>query len=67
MGQQTRSAALRNTVQRRFNSSQTKPDWIVDNAFNRERENVKHHAASTSSRFSSNDSRSILLLRFLFW
>jgi cytochrome c oxidase subunit 6a len=41
--QQARSAA-----QRRFNSSEAKPSWIVDNEFNRERAAVKHHAASTS-------------------
>ncbi|EED13843.1 cytochrome c oxidase subunit VIa, putative [Talaromyces stipitatus ATCC 10500] len=49
MVKQTRSTPARNVVQRRFNSTQVnKPDWIVDNAFNREREAVKHHAASTS-------------------
>ncbi|KAJ5110930.1 hypothetical protein N7532_001465 [Penicillium argentinense] len=44
----TRSAPVRQTVQRRFNSAEAKPEWIVDNEFNRERANVKHHAASTS-------------------
>ncbi|KAI9374657.1 FAD binding domain-containing protein [Aspergillus egyptiacus] len=43
-----RSAPVRNAVQRRFNSAQSKYPWIVDNEFNRERANVKHHAASTS-------------------
>lgn len=49
LAKQARPTPARNVVQRRFNSTQNKPDWIVDNAFNRERENVKHHAASTSS------------------
>lgn len=49
--QQTRSAPVR-AVQRRFNSTEgTKFPWAVDNAFNREREAVKHHAASTSGMF----------------
>lgn len=51
LARQSRSTPVRTAVQRRFNSTQTKPDWLVDNAFNRERENVKHHAASTSSMF----------------
>ncbi|KAJ5624612.1 hypothetical protein N7510_000921 [Penicillium lagena] len=45
--QQLRSAPVRSTVQRRFNSSNV-PSWAADNAFNREREAVKHHAAQTS-------------------
>lgn len=49
LAKQARPTPARNVVQRRFNSTQNKPDWLVDNAFNRERENVKHHAASTSS------------------
>jgi translation elongation factor EF-1alpha len=51
MAKQVRSTPARNVVQRRFNSTENKPDWLVDNKFNRERENVKHHAASTSSMF----------------
>lgn len=47
----TRSAPVRQTVQRRFNSAEAKPEWIVDNEFNRERAAVKHHAASTSGPF----------------
>ncbi|KAJ5922583.1 hypothetical protein N7516_010286 [Penicillium verrucosum] len=46
--QQMRSAPVRSTIQRRFNSAEAKPSWIVDNEFNRERAAVKHHAASTS-------------------
>ncbi|CAL5866534.1 uncharacterized protein PFLUO_LOCUS743 [Penicillium psychrofluorescens] len=47
--QQLRSAPVRSTVQRRFNSSNAEvPSWAADNAFNQERESVKHHAASTS-------------------
>ena len=46
--QQARQAPVRQTVQRRFASSETQPSWIVDNEFNRERSAVKHHAASTS-------------------
>lgn len=49
LAKQARPTPARNVVQRRFNSTENKPDWIVDNKFNRERENVKHHAASTSS------------------
>ncbi|KAF9888440.1 Cytochrome c oxidase subunit 6A, mitochondrial [Aspergillus nanangensis] len=48
--QQLRAAPVRSTIQRRLNSTDAKlPSWVVDNAFNRERANVKHHAASTSS------------------
>lgn len=43
-----RAAPLRSVAQRRFNSAEAKPSWIVDNEFNRERAAVKHHAASTS-------------------
>ncbi|KXG45751.1 Cytochrome c oxidase, subunit VIa [Penicillium griseofulvum] len=48
VSQQMRSAPVRSTMQRRFNSAEAKPSWIVDNEFNRERAAVKHHAASTS-------------------
>ncbi|PYH89062.1 putative cytochrome c oxidase subunit VIa [Aspergillus ellipticus CBS 707.79] len=49
-GQQLRSTPVRSTIQRRLNSSDSKlPSWAADNAFNREREAVKHHAASTKS------------------
>ena len=48
--QQLRSTSARSTVQRRLNSSQSNPSWVVDNEFNRERANVKHHAASTSGK-----------------
>jgi hypothetical protein len=53
----TRSTPVRQTAQRRFNSSEAKPEWVVDNEFNRERAAVKHHAASTSGTFCSNRSR----------
>lgn len=43
-----RAAPIRSAAQRRFNSAEAKPSWIVDNEFNRERAAVKHHAASTS-------------------
>ncbi|KAJ5219864.1 hypothetical protein N7468_009068 [Penicillium chermesinum] len=43
-----RTAPFRSVAQRRFNSAEAKPSWIVDNEFNRERAAVKHHAASTS-------------------
>lgn len=46
--QQLRSSPVRSTAQRRLNSTEAQPSWIADNAFNRERANVKHHAASTS-------------------
>ncbi|KAJ5118607.1 hypothetical protein N7526_010244 [Penicillium atrosanguineum] len=46
--QQARQAPVRQTVQRRFASSEAQPSWIIDNEFNRERAAVKHHAASTS-------------------
>jgi cytochrome c oxidase subunit 6a len=49
LAKQARPTPARNVIQRRFNSTESKPDWLADNAFNRERENVKHHAASTSS------------------
>ncbi|GAM43846.1 cytochrome c oxidase subunit [Talaromyces pinophilus] len=49
LAKQARPTPARNVVQRRFNSTENKPDWLVDNKFNRERENVKHHAASTST------------------
>ncbi|KAL4930210.1 cytochrome c oxidase subunit VIa [Aspergillus undulatus] len=44
-----RSAPVRSAIQRRFNSTEKLPSWVVDNEFNRERAAVKHHAASTSS------------------
>ncbi|GAB1196037.1 hypothetical protein APSETT444_005303 [Aspergillus pseudonomiae] len=46
--QQQRSAPVRSAIQRRFNSTDSKLPWMVDNEFNRERAAVKHHAASTS-------------------
>ncbi|GAB1211227.1 hypothetical protein ATERTT37_000340 [Aspergillus terreus] len=47
--QQLRATPVRSAVQRRLNSTDAKmPSWAVDNEFNRERANVKHHAASTS-------------------
>lgn len=45
---QRASQQARSVAQRRFNSAEAKPSWIVDNEFNRERAAVKHHAASTS-------------------
>ncbi|BCR91624.1 cytochrome c oxidase subunit VIa [Aspergillus chevalieri] len=39
---------LRVAGQRRANSTQSNFPWAVDNAFNRERDAVKHHAAETS-------------------
>ena len=45
---------LRTTVQRRFNSTESKFPWAVDNEFNRERAAVKHHAAATSGAYSLN-------------
>jgi cytochrome c oxidase subunit 6a len=50
--QQLRSAPVRSAIQRRFNSTDSKLPWMVDNAFNREREAVKHHAASTSGAYT---------------
>lgn len=50
-GQQLRSAPVRSAVQRRFNSTETKPSWMVDNEFNRERAAVKEHAAGTSGTY----------------
>lgn len=46
--QQLRASPARNAVQRRFNSSEPKLPWVVDNEFNRERAAVKEHAAATS-------------------
>ena len=43
-----RVTPIRITAQRRFNSAEAQPSWVVDNEFNRERAAVKHHAASTS-------------------
>jgi cytochrome c oxidase subunit 6a len=57
--QQTRAAPLRRVVGRRFNSTENKPSWVGDNAFNRERENVKHHAAATSSMLSQSMNRQV--------
>ena len=45
---------LRTTVQRRFNSTESKFPWAVDNEFNRERAAVKHHAAATSGVYNLN-------------
>ncbi|KAF3403801.1 Cytochrome c oxidase subunit 6A [Penicillium rolfsii] len=45
---QRASQQARAVAQRRFNSAEAKPSWVVDNEFNRERAAVKHHAASTS-------------------
>jgi hypothetical protein len=50
-GQQLRSAPVRSAVQRRFNSTETKPSWLADNEFNRERAAVKEHAAGTSGTY----------------
>ncbi|KAL1968023.1 hypothetical protein VTN77DRAFT_2152 [Rasamsonia byssochlamydoides] len=47
-GQQLRSTPVRSAVQRRFTSTETKPSWLADNEFNRERAAVKEHAAGTS-------------------
>ncbi|EAW09211.1 cytochrome c oxidase subunit VIa [Aspergillus clavatus NRRL 1] len=46
--QQLRSAPVRSAFQRRFNGTDSKLPWMVDNEFNRERAAVKHHAAATS-------------------
>ncbi|KAL2009191.1 hypothetical protein VTN00DRAFT_7385 [Thermoascus crustaceus] len=46
--QQLCSSATRSAVQRRFNSTEPKLPWMVDNEFNRERAAVKAHAAGTS-------------------
>lgn len=51
---QRASQQARATAQRRFNSAEAKPSWIVDNEFNRERAAVKHHAASTSGAYALN-------------
>lgn len=51
---QRASQQARAVAQRRFNSSEAKPSWIVDNEFNRERAAVKHHAASTSGTCARN-------------
>lgn len=52
--QQLRATPVRSAVQRRLNSTDAKmPSWAVDNEFNRERANVKHHAASTSGTCTS--------------
>lgn len=59
--QQTRSTPIRSTIQRRFNSAEAKPSWIVDNAFNHERAAVKHHAASTSSTYYDIQTQLMLL------
>lgn len=48
-GQQLRSTPARSAVQRRFASTEGKTlKGVPDNAFNRERANVKAHAAATS-------------------
>jgi cytochrome c oxidase subunit 6a len=38
-------------MQRRFNSAETKPSWLANNKFNRERAAVKEHAAGTSGTY----------------
>lgn len=50
--QQLRSAPARAAFQRRLNSTDNKLPWMVDNAFNRERAAVKHHAAATSGSYT---------------
>ena len=48
-GQPLRSPVLRSTIQRRFASGEgVKLTGPADNAFNRERQAVKQHAAATS-------------------
>jgi hypothetical protein len=47
--QQLRSPVLRSNLQRRFASTE-KLSGPADNAFNRERQAVKHHAAETSGK-----------------
>ena len=52
-GRQGKSPTLRSTLQRRFTS--TEPQKLVgpmDNAFNRERMAVKHHAAESAGKCS---------------
>ena len=50
-----RTPALRNAVQRRFASTDGLPklEGTMDNAFNRERQAVKAHAAKSAGEFSS--------------
>lgn len=51
VSQQCRSTALRQTLQRRFASSNEPPlTGAADNAFNRERRAVKAHAAASSGK-----------------
>lgn len=50
-GQQLRRNPVRSSGQARFNSTDGKLPWMVDNEFNRERAAVKHHAAATSSKY----------------
>lgn len=59
-----RSAPIRSAAQRRFNSAEAKPSWIVDNEFNRERAAVKHHAAATSGASSDLTTRPMMLCGF---
>lgn len=50
-----RAPALRNAIQRRFASTDGLPklEGAMDNAFNREREAVKAHAAKSAGEFPS--------------
>lgn len=49
-----RTPILRNAVQRRFASTDGLPlEGAMDNAFNRERQAVKAHAAKSAGEFSS--------------
>lgn len=52
-----RTPALRNAVQRRFASTDGLPklEGAMDNAFNRERQAVKAHAAKSAGEFFSKD------------
>jgi len=61
-GQSLRSAPVRSAVQRRFNSTETKPSWLVDNEFNRERAAVKEHAAGTSGTSLMDDPGVVYML-----
>lgn len=51
LAQRVRSTPVRSAAQRRFNSTEQKFPWQVDNEFNRERAAVKHHAAATSGMY----------------
>jgi hypothetical protein len=50
--QQIRSPVIRSALQRRFASTEGKLTGPADNAFNRERQAVKNHAAATSGELS---------------